>query len=216
MTVLAPAPDDLFIFRITKYHQLNPKNRWVNTYEFKALDSVSEGALLVLGTILVQFEQALHLASTIFDRLLISTWEEDSKPYDPNVFVSTTLTGIGLNPSASVPISLEQPLVVTRAASTGRVGHLFYRNVLTEDIVSAPAGRTILDHREDIQTLIDGAMTDSGLDGYIGATPSESFGMCMVNKTGTQVRPVIQIRAQGVTTLKTDHKWFNRTVTPTP
>lgn len=210
MSVTTTTAGDLFIFRVTKYHQLNPDRKWANSYEFKVIEGSTEGSLLTLGAVLVNFESKLHLASTVFDRLLVSTWQPDSVPYDPETFISTSLTAIGTNPSGSNPIGLTQPLTVVRSAPTGRSGHLFYRNVLTEDIVSSPAGKTILDSRSDLQTLINGALTASGLEAYIGEPPDEGLQLVMVNADGTQVRPVIQLRAQGVTTLPLDHKWFNR------
>jgi hypothetical protein len=215
MPVSAFTTGDRFIVRVTKYLNTNPDNKWVNSYEFRAIASGGESDLLGLGEALVDFEAQFHHTAVIFDRILISTWEPDSVPYDPAVFIASTLTAVGINTSGGELEALDKCLSVARVAATGRFGHLFYRGALTEADVVAPAGKSIIGDRAAMQTIIEGAISTAGLDAYIGQDAT-TLQMVLINADGDQVRPVIQLIVQGVSTVKPDHKWFNRTTTTVP
>jgi len=211
MSVATFVSGDAFIYRVVKHLITNPDNTWVNTYEFTADISGSEGALLTLGTALVNFEIGIHYETTIFDRLIISTWEPDSVPYDPLAFISTSLTGIGDQAVTSDALGLNQVLSVTRVATSGRFGHLFYRNCVAEEDVAAPAGVTRLNDRAFFQARIDAALGSSGLDAYIGVGATEALKLAMVGSTLASARVVVGLTVQGMSTVPLDHKWFNRT-----
>jgi hypothetical protein len=214
VTVLSIAVDDLFTVRVVKYLSTNPANKWANSYEFQSNAIGSESELLLLASSLVNFEIALHLGVVTFDRVLISTWEPDSVPYNPANFISSTLTGVGTRGGSGDALPLDKTFSVTRQAASGRFGHLFYRGVLVEGDTEAPAGKSVLTDRPAWQTDVAAALTSSGFEEYIGTTPEASLGLVMVNADGTQVRPVIALRAQGVSSVPTDHAWFNRTTGP--
>jgi hypothetical protein len=214
MTVLSFVTDDRFVIRVVKHLNTNPANQWANSYEFVARSDGPGSDLLLLAEVVVAFEVQLHKISTLFDRVLISTWEADSVPYDPDAFIASPLGDIGAVGITSDVLALNQALSVTRVSPSGRFGHLFYRNCLEEDNVQAPAGVTRLNDRALFQTLIDEAMISSALDGFLSPTGSSSLRMAMINKNGSQVRPVVGLIVQGVTTLPTDHAWFNRSSAP--
>lgn len=211
MSVTSFVADDLFVVRVTKYLSTNPSNKWANSYEFQATAGGDEGDLLTLGNKLVLFESRFHHDVVTFDRVLISTWAADSVPYNPETFISSTLTAVGAIGPVGDLLALNQVLSVARIAGSGRFGHIFYRGVLEEVEVSAPAGVLILADRAAQQTKIDDALTDTDMGDYLGEAPSAALKMVMVSKDGSQIRPIIQLRAQGATTLPTDHAWFNRT-----
>jgi hypothetical protein len=80
-------------------------------------------------------------------------------------------------------------------------------------MIEAPAGKGILTDKPGVQDTVSDAITSSGLGDYIGVTPDNDLRMVLINSAGTQVRPVINIIVQGVTSLPLDHAWFNRTTT---
>ena len=211
MTVLSYDNEDLFTLRIVKRHASNPDLKWANSYEFRATAAGSTDELLALASAWVSFEQHMHKTFCLFDRLVISTWEADSTPYNPSNFISTTLTGAGLFGGSGDASPLTQALSVTRQATSGRFGHIFYRGFLDEPAVFSPAGKPTLVARDDVQDTLDSAISSAGVDDFIGATPAGAFGLVMVNKDGTQIRPVYSLRAQGVAQLPLDHAWYNRT-----
>lgn len=214
MSVVDFIGSDKFIIRTIKSLSTNPSNKWANSYEFIAVDAGSESDLLTLADAVVQFERALHHDVVQFEEALISTWEPDSKPYDPTVFVSVPLAVGGTIGPVGDMLGLNSCLSIARVASSGRFGHLFYRGVLEEVQVAAPAGFTVLVDKAGMQSDIDDALSESGLDNFIGATPSGSFRMCLISKDGLQVRPIITLTVRGVSAVPTDHAWFNRTTSP--
>lgn len=215
MTVLDFTGGSLFVARVIKYLSTNPDNKWANSYEFRARDAGGETEILNMGEALVNFEISQHRTSVVFDRLIISTWLEDSVPYNPASFVSTTLTGVGALEIVDDLVALNQCLTVTRLVGSGRFGHLFYRGRLEEAQVVAPAGISTLTNRAAEQSVLDDGLTDSGFGDYMDTGSDVAFDLVMVNASGTNVRRVIGLRAQGVTTVPMDHAWFNRTP-PTP
>jgi len=211
MSVVEYSEGDLFIARVFKNHTANPSDKWVNTYEFKANAAGTIGDVIDLCEILVEYEQTIHLAVVNFVSVSFSTWEADSLPYDPTAFFSTTTTGIGSNADSSAPLGLNNCLAVARVPVSGRFGHIFYRGILTEDAIQAPAGKTVLTNKPAIQSIISDALTDSGLGVSIGIISTGPWQMVMVNKDGSNVRSVRDLLVQGVSALPTDHAWFNRT-----
>ena len=214
MSVSSFVTDDLFTFRITKALDTNPQLQFANSYEFVATTSGGEGDLLTLGTALVQFESIMMRTNVVFARLLVSTWQPDSKPYDPSVFISSTLTAGGARLTSSPPEPLNVCFSVSRQCASGRFGHIFYRGVLSQEDVTAPSGTATLSDRTEMQGLVDNAISTSGLDAYIGVGSSEALTMVLVGKTDADVRTILNLRAQGVSILPTNHAWFNRPAAP--
>jgi len=211
MTVLTFATGDRFTVRITKFLNTNPGNKWANSYELTARTAGVETDLLVIGEALVAFEVAFHYTSTIFAELLMSTWEADSVPYNPATFIASTLSDVGAVAATSDPLALNQCMSVTRVASSGRFGHIFYRNCVAEEDVGAPAGTTRFNDRSVFQGRVDVAASSSGLQEAIDPGGDSLFQLSMINKDGSQVRPVRGLIVQGMSTVPLDHAWFNRT-----
>lgn len=214
MSVLSFVSGARFIYRVVKSLATNPENEWANSYEFRALDAGTEANLLALGEALVDFEAAIHFNETIFRRILISTWEADSVPYDPTTFISSTLTAVGVQTSESERVGLNQAMSISRQAASGRFGHLFYRDCLAEEDVAAPAGKSILVDRAGQQAKIDAAIISSGLTDFLGDGAPDILVMAMISADGSNMRIVNNLRVQGVSTLPLDHAWFNRTTGP--
>jgi len=150
----------------------------------------------------------------VFDRMVISTWSPDSKPYDPDTFYTAALTGNGTRDTIGELEPITACLSIARQPSSGRLGHIFLRGVLSQNDTSAPAGITVLNDLDAMDTELQAAITTSGLDGYLGLGAEGALALCMVNKTGTNTRLVMSLAAAGVVQLPVDHAWFNRTTTP--
>lgn len=208
--------DDRFVIRLKKNLLTNPDNSWVNSYEFVATNSGEAGELLAAALRILDFEKLLHAPVVRFSQLTVSTWVEDSKPYDPTAFISTPLSDVGGRTKAQDLLPLNQTWGVTRVCATGRFGHLFLRGCLFEDDVTAPAGKAVFSNLSAIASDLSAAITTSTMDGLFTGAPSEVIRMCLINKTGTQVRPVVGLSAGGVSAVPQDHAWFNRTKPATP
>ena len=212
MTLLTYNIDDKFICRVVKHLSTNPDNKWVNTYEFVATNSGVVGDFVTLGVALVEFEQGIHVEQVTFDRFTASTWEDDHVPYDPESFISVSLTAAGTR--SDVPNEVEplgMALRVNRQAVSGRFGNLFYRGALFENEVSSPAGIPVLSSPGTIQDNLTDVLASSGLGDYLLPGPGTPLQLAMINANGTQVRAVTGLLATGVSLIKQDHQWFNRT-----
>jgi len=205
---------DRFIFRVIKYLSSNPDNKWANSYEFQSTGPGDDVTLSTLADQLILFEQGLHRPYVQFSHVLISTWEPDSKPYNPFVFISYPVVAVGTVPATSDQISLDKALSVARVPTAGRFGHLFFRGGLTEEEVTAPTGKTVLSNPVSIQARLDAALTSSELENYIGVAVEAPLQLVMISTDGSVTRKVKQLSVLGVATVPTDHAWFNRTTTP--
>lgn len=211
MSVLSAEIGDKFVVRVFKHHENNPDNLWTNSYEGIATTPDSGDALLNWALAIVAFEKALHMTPIQFDRFTISTWEADSVPYDPEAFMSVSITGSGATGEVNGMMPLNTTFSVARVATSGRFGHLFYRGALDNAETAQPAGKLILLDADETQERIDNALTSSSLSDYLGVAPDSNPAICMISADGSQVRNVVGLVAAGVTTLPTDHAWFNRT-----
>ena len=211
MSILSFVTNDRFVIRINKHHNANPSRPWSNTYEVLAETSGSIGDLDVLVSTLVLFEQTLHLGFVEFDRATVSSWEEDSVPYDPDVFKVYDITGPGTRGGSSPFAPLTTCLSVVRQPTSGRQGHIFYRGVLSVGDLANPSGINVLDDPAAWETELQAAITSSALDGYLGLGAEGALALAMVNRQGTNTRLVMSLAAGGVVELPADHAWFNRT-----
>lgn len=214
MSVLTFSADDLFVIRVIKSHHNNPSDQWANSYEFQALSDGAGSDLVNLALVVVSFEVNLHKNLVDFQRFTASTWEADSVPYDPTTFMSVTITDVGNVGVVGGVAPLNECWSVARVATSGRLGHLFYRGALDTADLFSPAGKDALVDPDDMNDRVQAAVTASGLDDYLGAAPSELFVMSMVSKDGTQIRRVQGLASAGVSFLPLDHAWFNRTPAP--
>jgi hypothetical protein len=210
MSVLSYEENDKFIVRVVKSHAFNPDDEWVNSYELVAQSPGTGALLLEMAQVIVAFEVAIHVNVINFVRLNISTWEPDSKPYDPTTFMSVALTDVGAMGIEAGMVALNNTLSVARVCASGRYGHLFYRGALNEADVSTPAGRYVFVDPIEIEERITGAATASTLSDLY-ALGDGNFTLSLISKDGTQVRPVVGLFPVGVSALPLDHAWFNRT-----
>jgi len=210
MSVVSFEVADRFVVRVIKSYTTNPARKWSNTYEVVAVVPGNVTDINGMTSIFTIFEQTLHNTFTHFERVTVSTWEADSVPYNPDAFYVAELDFNGTRDTTGELEPITTCLSVVRQPASGRLGHLFYRGVLSQGDTSAPSGITILSDPTAMSTLLGTAMSESGMENLLG-TPVGSWGLVMINKTGTEGRSVQNLTIGGVTQLPVDHAWFNRT-----
>lgn len=213
MSVADFAANDLFVIRIVKSLYANPDNRWANTYEAKATEAGGANVLLELAVALKEFEILLHSPGVQFRQLTVSTWSEDSVPYNPAAFLSFALNEPGTRTLTGGPLALNKTLSVARVVTTGRLGHVFYRGSLGEGDVEAPAGTDILTNAPAMVTQVAASVTAAELEPYFVGGDG-SLQLVMVTKSGDNIRPIVNFFPVGVSSVPTDHAWYNRTGLP--
>lgn len=211
MSIETPTVGDKFTIRVIKNLITNPENSWANSYEFQCTETATIVELFALGTALVDFERLMHDDAVAFTRYIISTWEADSFPYDPSTFVTVPLLVQGaISDITNDNVALGMAWRVNRQASTGRFGNLFFRGVLHENQVSAFAGLPTLSDYTSMGELLSSSVDDSLLANYFGNSATGGFKMVMISADGSQVRNVLNLVSSGVSMIKQDHQWFNR------
>lgn len=214
MSVISPTTGDLFRVSVRKSHVNNPDRQWENNYELRCVANTNIAAVNTMALKIVAFEKAIHYDQVEFRAVRVSTWEEDSKPYDPSTFTSLPLTGLGeLDTATEDMAAINVCLNTVRVPLSGRYGHIYYRGALVESDIEAPAGKYILSTGAAIDTRFTTELGSSGV-GDMFNDIDEFWEMVMINKTGTQIRKVVGFSPQGVAVVPFDHAWFNRTPAP--
>lgn len=217
MSVIEPAIGEGFVFTLTKTLVANPAVRWRNTYEafFDEGASASSSALEDLAASLLEFEKIIHLSGVQFVQTTISTYAADSKPYDPESFVTIPHPADTVGERTigqSQPLDLTAAFYVRRQVPTGRQGKLFYRGVLGENDVEAPAGRMRLSSIAGMQSMIDAALNSSDLSQYLYPTATASLMLSMTSTPSpgnTIHRQIMNLLAAGATRVSNDHRWYD-------
>lgn len=217
MSVIEPVVGEGFVFTLTKALVANPAIRWRNTYEafFDGDGNLGSAALEDLAAALLEFEKTIHLTGVQFVQTTISTYAEDSTPYDPESFITIPHPAdtVGVRTiGQSQPLDLTAAFYVRRQVPTGRQGKLFYRGVLGENDVEAPAGVMRLSSVSGMQSLIDGALNSSDLSQYLYPTATDSLMLSMTSTPSpgnTIHRQIMNLLAAGATRVSGDHRWYN-------
>lgn len=206
-SIIGAALGSFITARVYKYLQTNPALRWANTYEFIVNSPPTEADLQACADALRLFEAAIHYSDTRFDRCVLSTWVPDGEPYDPTSFVTLPLVGSGSQTDTSDTLSLNHVLFVRRTTNFGQNGKLYYRRCLAESEVNATAGTLALVDPSALQTLIDGAMTTSGLALYI---QNEVTPLNLVMKSALPiVREVLDFTVAGARIVQFNNRYFD-------
>jgi hypothetical protein len=217
MSVVSPLNGEGFVITIVKSLVANPAVRWRNTYEAFFTDGGEplSSVLLDFAEKLLDFEQQLHLTGVQFVQTTISTYLPETADYDPESFVTIPHPADTIGErtiGASQPLDLTAAFYVRRQVPTGRQGKLFYRGVLGENDVEAPAGRMRLTSVSNMQSLVDDALTSSGLNEHLYplSTGNLMLSMTSTRKDGSVIhRQVMGLVAAGATRVSNDHRWYD-------
>lgn len=195
----------ILMFRVYKHHINNSMLVWANTYEIQqggGTHTISD--ITTAAQELAAAEAHIALTSTIFDRVVVSTWVKDGTPYNPASFVSIPVNQQGLrDPSGNGAEPLTMCLRIAKQTETGRLGYSLYRNFLLESDVASPAGTPVL-------TI---SVADQAIQGYLTAMgayrgPTANYELVLYN--GSLVRPVLAQTLSGVTEKKLNNRYFDK------
>lgn len=143
MSVTDILEGELFTARVYKRYG---DTVWANNYEFRARQDVpfAQTALIELSLVLRNLEQPIYPSFIRLDRVVISTYQPDSRPYNPDSFTTIPLNEAGGAGFATDPMPLQYCLFVRRVTQSGRPGKLLYRGVFEESTVSTSDLRPIV------------------------------------------------------------------------
>jgi hypothetical protein len=214
-------PTQYWRFTTVKYWLAVGGAFWVNTYEMLTggAEFIGDVPATTLVDALVDFERGLHATQIYFDRVVISTSQEDSRPYDPMAGRTVPVGAFGLRTGGD-KIDLNGVLKVRRAATSGRNGKIAFRGVLTEnDVLANGQGFWQLDSGSTLHPT-GTAWTQSVANIgplFSGALPgAEGWRFVMVPDSGetynelNQPRLVTDFIPQGAGFSRFNHRYFDR------
>ena len=181
---------------------------WANNYEVEATQDITNpvSALRFLVERIAFLERDLHLNSVIIDRITVSTYVPDSRPYNPDNLATFPLS---LNCTRPVPanvLPLELCLFVRRNTDFGRDGRILYRGCLTEDDLFSVSFRPLITATavNSLQSIINGWRT-------VGVGSDFRLVMASGFPNVSNVRPVVSLQvSEKVVIKKYNNRYFRR------
>lgn len=219
MSVTQWSGGEVFSVRVYKSLVGRPDLVWANAYEVQYDENspgISDPAASAAEACrsFVQFEQAFHLPTVRFNRVVFSTLVPDGQPYNPASFVSFDASDAAgsRGTDGTNPEPLSTCLFVRREVAFGRNGRVLYRGVLLGSEVSSQAGEADLVTAAQanlggtIDTAYTALLTDlseySLLPVMAAASP--------IGQGALIVRNVTQLTVAGVTIKSTNNRYFDR------
>ncbi len=132
---------------------------WANNYEVRANQDVAfaQTAIADLVNRIVNLERRLHPNTVTIDRVVVSTYQRDSVPYNPEAFTTIPIELTGNATLSGDPMPIEYCVFVRRVVQSGRTGKLLYRGCLAEGQVETQGLRAVLTttHQNDVQNALN-------------------------------------------------------------
>jgi hypothetical protein len=159
---------------------------WFNTWGLEGPDTPDTDAFALLAGQLVTFHRGILFSYYKVDRVVISTAEQDSKPYNPATFFTFPVAQPGLETPSGTVLPLTNVIDVRKVAPSGRNGHLFLRGGLSTDNVDSPGGVPQLSDPSALETAFVTAY------GAMSTAVSATWTFGIITKTGSSMsfRPV--------------------------
>lgn len=202
MSVEQPGQGEVFTVRSYKQYM---NAQWANTYEIRCTDNAATRSdLLNAALTIVNAERGIHLNTINFFRAVISTYQPDSRPYNPSAFTTLDFSLQGQVTFGTNALPMSTCVFARFTAEGGRSGKRFYRGCLTEgDVDIGIKGHFILQTKRDaIQAAI----------GVLAGNFSANFEMVLARGTPqpTNVRRVTLISiAEQTSHRKLDNRYFD-------
>jgi len=182
---------------------------WANNYEVQATENLPNAGFVLpaLADRFVALERPLHSTAVTIDRVVISTYAPDSRPYNPDTLATYSYNVQCQRTSASDLVPLETCLFVRRITELGRSGKLFYRGCLYEADVGVFGFRGI---------LVPNSL--SSLRNTVNQWFQQGLGelwrlvMASGNPNPTNIRPLLRLEvAERLVFKKLNNRYFRRT-----
>lgn len=151
------------VMRAYMHYDVRPSDEWTCNIEMDydgAIDAAEvESAALSMAAGLAD----ILLTNVVIDRIVASTWLEDSAPYNPS---SLRVIPIGINGTKDFlltqPVDDDLVLFIRKTVSTGRSGKILLRGVLTTAEINVDSGSWYIvgSALSDIEDLVGSFFTN--------------------------------------------------------
>lgn len=207
MSIKSLSTYERVVYTSHKYLVANPEIKWTNRYDFIAHAPQEDGItfLSTVADMLRVFEKNIHLNTVRLDYITVSTYVEDSKPYDGNEFLTIPIDDAGIRQPNTDPLPLTVVLSLQRSTLTGFPGKLFYRGTLEEGDIISVGGYPRLYTLADWETRIAEALVSSDLDATL-STGDNVLKMCVGKQIASDAQLVTAFSRPKVTFNKTKRR----------
>lgn len=199
-----------FTCRVRSSLVSNPRVRWFNTWEIRA---TSDGDITTIDSIIgsiVAFHYEVSYNYVRVDEATMSTWEEDSHPYNPLGFKTVVYNQIGANALGTLlPVALRQTLFCKRLTESGLPGKLFLRGALANEDIFTYDGEWALVDVSAQEEVVQAALLASGLTNHMNGLASDDWAICTIGNDG-ETRWVTSLAPVQTSDVKLNHKYFDR------
>lgn len=198
-----------FTVRVRSSLTANHRVRWFNTYEVRATNAGDNLVLEGFASALVGFQCACSYDYVQVDEITVSTWAEDSHPYNPLGFLTVVYNQPGLRDlGLGFPVALRQTLFVKRQVSSGLLGKLFLRGALSLGDLAYGDGDWVLADTVGLNALVHSAML-TNIGPYINGLGGDFLSLCVIGNAG-ETRWVNDMPVAGTADVKMNHKYYDR------
>lgn len=185
----------------------NGSIRWANTHEYLANQQIDPADQLQAATQIANAYRNILLPPYRVERVVISSWVPDGRPYNPDTFNVFPFNLAGdRTRSGSEPVDLTICLSYTRVPTGGRQGRMLLRGILTEEMLVWQAGR----YNFAEPAGLDGVDFRAAEQQLVGLTSLLAGGLSMVMQSQSFLRGVSRIIRGSIVFKKLNNKYFNR------
>jgi len=209
MSYEEPGAAEAFTIRVRKKVIAQPSVHWFNTYECRFHGVGESTDLDSLAAGLVEFEANLLLNVYAIDQVTISTWAEDSHPYNPMSFATIPYARAGDRAlGVGVAADLRTALFVKRTVESGRIGRIFLRGYFKVDDLGSNGVEWNDPNMGDTADAIAAAVSAGGLTGNFESGLSNPW-LALIGE-GMVTRNILGFTYGGIAQIKLNHKYFDR------
>ena len=131
----------LYSFRAYMFYDARPSDDWSTTLEYSIPIDIEAGEIELAAMNMAEGLSEMLLDNVVIDRVVVSTWEPDSEPYDPE---NLRVIPIGINGQNSfaftTPADDDLVVFIRKAVTIGRTGKMQIRGCFTVSALETDSG----------------------------------------------------------------------------
>jgi len=146
---------------INHNYVFDPSDPFATTYEFTVEGTLASDVGKQLLTDIKDAEAVIFATQAQFTGGVISTYIEDSAPYNPDNLIPKSLSGTGFRVSTEATMAdRELAYKVTREPEFGKPGVMQYRGVLLDSDVTTEGAHSILNPSSELNSVSGAAFLE--------------------------------------------------------
>lgn len=130
-----------YTFRAYMHYDVRPSDFWTTTIEYSLDDVIESGIVEAVALGVSSGLAKMLLTNVVIDRVVVSTWQQDSEPYNP-ANVRTIPMGFFGQQSFTLtePVADDLTIFIRKNVTSGLTGKMFLRGAITQLSVDTESG----------------------------------------------------------------------------